>query len=1107
MSCARAAELDERALAAHVVSCAVCRSHAAIVETLTAAPPTVGLGAHGATPKIELASVDPGLYVKHHELGAGGMGRTYRAFERRLGRVVALKQIRTDTAADASALELLFEREARLTARLQHPSIVAIYEAGKLGDAPFYAMRLIDGVPLDKEIARRKTLAERLALVPHVLTCAHAIAYAHDQRVVHRDLKPANIVIGKFGEAIVIDWGVACDLDEPAAKAKGHSVGTPAYMAPEQAAGEPADASFDIYALGATLYHVLAGAPPLADLPQVVLARDQLVVTPLDKLVGGVPRDLLAIVDKAIAPRADRYATAAQLADDLAHFLAGRLVAAYEYTRRERLVRWLRKHRISVAVAAIASVIVATTSAISVRRIVAAREVAQARADELVLGRARDLLASDPTAALAWLAQYPPDGPDRGEAALIAAEASSLGVARHVLAGNTREVRDVALAPSGSRVASAGADGCVWTYDVVTGDGNQLGCGESPILRVAYSPDGKRLASLAGDGTVALWDGDSGAAITKLSAGPVGHALAWSPDGTRLAAAGDKVRVWADVAAPPVELDVADDVFDIAFSPRGDAIAAGGRAAKVQLWSLAQPAAPPRELTDLADGVMQLKFSPDGSRLAAAGRDQKTHVWLLATGAGTAYDDGWLVRTIAFTPDGRVLASAGEGAVVHVRDLATGATRPFAGHRGAVVDLAFTGDGKQLVSASLDQTLRVWDVASGASRALLGHRDIIDRVVVAADGSLAVSAGKDHAVRVWPLRGEPSEIFAGPPGPAGATTPSVMDVAFPPAGSGAPASAWSDGAIRVGDTVVCASPRAARELAWSPDGASLTWVGHDPVVHSCAVAGGDPNSSRPLSAPDSRAEVFAIAMLPDGRFVTGGIDKTVRLWEPTGESRLLHAHKGGVWSVAVSPDGKRFASGGLDGVLAIGALDGAGAVRRRAGHKNHINAVAFSPDGTRVATASDDETARVWDVDGDGVTTFDVHRTVDAVAFSPDGTQIATAAHDGGVTLWSLAGGAHRVVARHHAAVKTLAFSPDGHMLASGGLDGTVWLVDLEHGAARVYVTAGPVQRVAFSADGTRLAAAAQSVQIWAPSERSVAEPTSARVGDDGEIWTPRRQP
>ncbi len=482
MSCAVAATLHDAALASHTQKCAVCRSHAAIVETVTAAREL-----HATGKKVELAAVDPELYVRHHELGAGGMGRTYQAFERRLGRIVALKQIRTDTNADPGALELLFEREARLTARLQHPSIVAIYEAGRLGDAPFYAMRLIEGEPLDRKIARGKTLGERLALVPHVLTCAHAIAYAHEHRVVHRDVKPANIVVGKFGEAIVIDWGVACDLDEPAAKVRGHSVGTPAYMAPEQAAGEPADPGFDIHALGATLYHVLAGRPPFADLAEVI-ARGDARVTPLDQLVSGVPRDLVAIVAKALAPdRAERYQTAAELAADLGAFQAGRLVAAYEYTARERLLRWLRRHRISVAIALVAAAVVAATAIVSVRRIVAAREVAQARADELVLGRARDLLASDPTASLAWLAQYPADGPDRGEAALIAAEASSLGVARHVLAGNTREVRDVALSPDGARIASAGADGCVWTWDADTGDGSALGCDGAPLVRIAYA--------------------------------------------------------------------------------------------------------------------------------------------------------------------------------------------------------------------------------------------------------------------------------------------------------------------------------------------------------------------------------------------------------------------------------------------------------------------------------------------------------------------------------------------------------------------------------------------------------------------------------------------
>jgi serine/threonine protein kinase len=249
-----------------------------------------------------LLEVDPAHYVIDREIARGGMGRVLVARDRRLGREVAVKETLVTTGRVARR----FEREARITARLQHPAIVGIHEAGTwpTGEA-FYAMRLVSGRSLDQAIAAAPTYASRLALLPSVLAVADAMAYAHGQRVIHRDLKPRNVVVGEFGETVVIDWGLAKELghDEPLdatwpdgldaapTGGGGHSsqgstggetiagevLGTPAYMPPEQANGLAVDARADVYAIGAILYHVLTGQPPYqadstAELLSVVFA-------------------------------------------------------------------------------------------------------------------------------------------------------------------------------------------------------------------------------------------------------------------------------------------------------------------------------------------------------------------------------------------------------------------------------------------------------------------------------------------------------------------------------------------------------------------------------------------------------------------------------------------------------------------------------------------------------------------------------------------------------------------------------------------------------------------------------------------------------------------
>jgi hypothetical protein len=335
-------------------------------------------------------------YVVERELARGGMGRVSIAHDTLLDRTVAIKEL---LVSDAS-LAVRFQRELALTARLQHPSIVSIHDGGAWPTGePFYVMRLVSGEPLDRLIARQDDLGGRIALLPQAIAMTDALAYAHSQGIIHRDLKPANVLVGDFGETVVIDWGLAKDIraaDDVPSDARARSAtqaetvagsvfGTPTYMAPEQARGEVLDERADVYALGAVLYHLLSGTPPRTGTSADEVVRDvcTLPPRPLADVVPGIPRDLLAIVNKAMAhERDDRYATAGALAIDLKRFQRGQLVGAHHYSTRQLVTRWIRKHRTAVGVAGVAVVVLAVVAIAGLRRITAEQHRAeQHRAD------------------------------------------------------------------------------------------------------------------------------------------------------------------------------------------------------------------------------------------------------------------------------------------------------------------------------------------------------------------------------------------------------------------------------------------------------------------------------------------------------------------------------------------------------------------------------------------------------------------------------------------------------------------------------------------------------------------------------------------------------
>jgi tetratricopeptide (TPR) repeat protein/tRNA A-37 threonylcarbamoyl transferase component Bud32 len=311
----------------------------------------------------------------------GGMGRVWLAHDDRLGRTVALKEVRPD-AQHNDQMRQRFLVEAQVTAQLQHPGIVPVYERDRAEDgaAPYYTMRFVEGRTLTEAVrdfherrrqGRAGVLELRELLLALVAVC-NTLAYAHARGVVHRDLKPGNVILGRYGEVVVLDWGLAKVLgkpDDPAVPAivldvepeqtRPGAVGTLAYMPPEQARGEMQriDRRSDVFGLGAMLYEVLTGRPPFtgSDADEVLVLAQQGKVVPPRSAAGWVPRPLEAVCLKALAARpGDRYQGAAELADEVKRWLAGEPVQAWPEPLVVKAGRWVRKNRVLAAATAAA---------------------------------------------------------------------------------------------------------------------------------------------------------------------------------------------------------------------------------------------------------------------------------------------------------------------------------------------------------------------------------------------------------------------------------------------------------------------------------------------------------------------------------------------------------------------------------------------------------------------------------------------------------------------------------------------------------------------------------------------------------------------------------
>jgi serine/threonine protein kinase len=535
-----------------------------------------------------LPIVDSACYELGAVIAEGGIGRIVAARDKRLDRPVAIKELR-DERRDSVAR---FVREAWITARLQHPAIIPIYEAGRWPNGePFFAMKLVLGRSFAEVLEEPRSVEARLGLLRHVLVASEAVAYAHSRGIVHRDLKPANILVGAFGETVVIDWGLAkdtrapslADLGKPRQEltALGAVLGTPIYMPPEQARGEPATERADVYSLGAILYHLLSGTLPYdgAHAGEVLLRVVAGPPAPLAARERGIPEELGAIVEKAMARLpAERFADAGELALALERFEEGRFArlesppvataplplaplrqaappesvpvlpppppqAAAAPARSE----WLRVGLVAAVFAALGLVGAAIVRAEGQRALAAeaaAQEAqsmtrrAQDRADAAAVAHARALVGDDPARALAWLKTLSPGTGELAVAREIAEEARKQGILRP-LGGPSGPVTALAFAPDGAWLVTGEKDGTLRTWTAEGAPLRALRGAEGPFGGSSSRPAEARCIRRDPRDGVREWSTATGEGRRLPGGGVAGLELALSPSGRRLAVAGD----------------------------------------------------------------------------------------------------------------------------------------------------------------------------------------------------------------------------------------------------------------------------------------------------------------------------------------------------------------------------------------------------------------------------------------------------------------------------------------------------------------------------------------------------------------------------------------
>jgi WD40 repeat protein/serine/threonine protein kinase len=957
-------------------------------------------------------------YELLEELGRGGMGVVYKARQHSLNRLVAVKTLAGGRWAQPGFVARL-RQEALALSQINHRGVVQVMDIIETDHAVSIVLEYVDGESLSRRQHGAPLPSAEAARM--TLTIARILAAVHRQGNLHRDVKPGNVLVSRTGEIKISDFGLAKqEGTTEGLTMTGELLGSPAYMAPEQAQGRLSEVGVrtDVYAIGATLYELLTGRPPFQAASHVEILRQVVDADPVSPklLIPGIPRDLETVALKCLEKDpARRFASANELADELERFLNSRPILSRPIGPFSRFWRWCRRRPAAaalVAVSAAAALVVVAGLTVHYRNLTKYTSDLKRLNDELTAAtttarrmqgiaeenerQAKDALyASDMNrAAIAWrdsdiqgltelLERHVPrpDEPDRrGFEWWYLHRRTTL--ARQVLLEVGSPVYQLSYSPDRRQLAAAGKDSTVRLLDPDSGEvGRVLPTQQLEINGVSFSPDGAELATAGDDGTVHLWNLETGAERLKISAHPDKAFVAlFASAGARIVTCGNDplIHVFdARSGAPVATLEGhSATVQTLVLAGDGSKVVSGCNDRTARIWDLESG----REL----------------SRVTATGAVRSLAVTrnldVIITGSDTGFVESWNARdgrkigevkhldaieSLALHPEGRLLAAGDRSGGIRVWQLGPDGQidpdgfRVWQAHQRITYSLAWSNDGTDLVSAGLSGRVIRWQFASAARdagpfRFTVGNGNSFS--LIPRTHSLLTTAFEQRRLIRWDWKtGNQEESLAECPFDDVRVSPDARSIglrAKPAALRVYPFAESFHGVLGV-PTLDWSPAGAIGGMRFSPDSRSLAVTfekdgGANNPDHQSAWIHGPPDfqERESLAVPGAKTVAFA----PGGERLAVGTDSTLVLWDIAGRSAVWKSPQADFSSLEFSPDGKFLVAGGVGRLVVVrDAADGR--IRfRLASHRARIEAFAFSPDGRTLATTSADGVIKLWHV-------------------------------------------------------------------------------------------------------------------------------------------------
>ena len=1022
----------------------------------------------GAGTSPTTSPADAPDYELLNVIGEGGMGVVYAARQSSIARTVALKMLKGVDSKNTANREK-FISEAVVTGELDHPNIVPIYDLGANNDgALFYSMKRVKGTPWNK-VLKAKSLDENLTIL---LRAADAVAFAHVNGVIHRDLKPENVMLGDFGEVLVMDWGLARVSPEfPNAASVSQSDamgGTPAYMAPEMATGplEKITSASDVYLLGAILYEIITGRPPHTGktVMACLFAAAKNKIEPTDRA-----GELFEIALKAMATEPeDRYESvpalqrairdyqshsqSIQLVESASQHLAAgaerqdyKLYARALYGLEEALALWPGNRR--------------ATSLLSTARLDYAG-LALKKGDFDLGASLLDPQRDEHREVLSQLEKGRRERESRKRrirllkgavAALIAAVVGIVSVAFVAVRAQRNEAieqREIAVKQK------ARAEGA-----------------EAEATQNAKEADAAREVAvenekLAKQETIRAVTAEKQAETNLVEAkAQRARAETEKEEADRQRTLAVDAKVAEEYAAYIARIGLTKAKIDEnSFDRAVELLEQCPKELRNWEWGRLN------YLCNLSDRTWQgaapvdaAAFSPDGEHFATGDWDGKATIWNLKTGEREQQlAQGQYVHSVAYDPGGQRLAAGSSDGSVHIYRSADGELiAKLDGHGDAVLSVRFSPDGKSLLSSGYDNTARLWNLATGKTdQVLRGHSWWVWAAEFSPSGEQIVTAAQDGKAIVWRL----------------ATAADIQrDASIKPSDF-----------VKLTEFTKHRGPVYAAKFA--PDGLRIATAGYD---------------GRVLVWSPEETQSVEVARRLDG------------LPDPAGEFVELTGHRGPVRTVAFAPDGKSLASGGQDNVIHVWDAATGKSMKQLRGHASHVRSCSFSPDGALLLSAGRDARIKLWQP-GEYAEARELaspeEELSDAVLsarFSRDGAHIVTASRDRTASLWDAASleRVQHFQEGHDFLASSAVYFGDGSRLATGAGDGTVRLWDVATGAEiKRLDNTGRTSALDAADDGKRIVTggADNAVLVW---NAESGEPLATLNGHEAEVTAVRFAP